>query len=145
MPADRKAGAYGEVVGHGVARRNGALGDLEGAVHLVGAILEEAVEVQRGGLIAEIVVDVDNDGVVDVGVDGRDGPLAVDANGLALKGAVWVGRDPSDGKVVGDDGSLGGLEQSNESGPWEDAQESCDGHGEGINSGLAAGCVRGRL
>ena len=96
---------------------------------------------QRGRLVAEVVVDVDNDGVVDVGVDGRDGPLAVDANGLALKGAVWVGRDPSDGKVVGDDGSLYGLEKSNEGGPWEDAQQSRDGHGEGINSWRPGVCA----
>ena len=69
------------------------------------AFHEEAVEMERGVLILERVEDFDNDTVSDVGLDGRDGPLPIDADGLAVKQAVGICCDPGDVEVIVDRGS----------------------------------------
>lgn len=103
----RKSVTHGEVVCKRASGGNGALSDLRGAIHVDGAIHEEAVEVQRGRLVAQLVVHIDDDVVADVCIYARDGPLAVDADGGAVEGAVGIGRDPANVEVVRHGGSLG--------------------------------------
>lgn len=98
---------YGKVISKGAARRNWALGNASRAIHVVGAVLEQAVKVQRGALVAELVVDVDDEAVAHVDLETRNGPLAVDANDGTLHGAVRVGGDPGDVEVMGDGGGVG--------------------------------------
>jgi hypothetical protein len=97
------AGAhYGEIVGELRSGRNRALRNLTGTVHLGGPVHEKAVEMEGGALVAELIIDIDDDLVANGG--GHDGqwPLAVDANGWPLEHAIWVGSDPGDVEVVGD-------------------------------------------
>lgn len=101
-----------ELVFEALSWRNGALGDSGRPVHLRGAILIEAVEVQRGRLVAQRVQDVHDDGVADVGCDVWNRPLSVDANCRAVKGTIWVGGDPANLKVVGDGGRVDALEEA---------------------------------
>lgn len=72
-----------------------------------GPVHEEAVEVQRGRLVAQLVVHIDDDVVADICIDARDGPLAVDADGGAVESAVGIDRDPANVEVVRHGGSLG--------------------------------------
>lgn len=55
--------SYGKVVGKGRSRLNAALHNSTGAIHVIGAILEQSMKVQRRGLVAEAVVGVDDDAV----------------------------------------------------------------------------------
>jgi hypothetical protein len=82
---------------------NRALRDLTRPVHIGRPIHEDAVEMQRGGLIAELVVNVD-DNLVALGRphDGKR-PLSIDANGWPLEHAIGICPDPGDVEIVGDD------------------------------------------
>lgn len=59
---------------------------------------------KRGGLVTELIVDVDDDGVAHVGFNGRQGPFAVDADGRTGEGVVGIRVDPADVEVVLHDG-----------------------------------------
>jgi hypothetical protein len=98
------------LIGHGLARGNRALGDADGAVHVGGPILEEAVEVDAGALVAEAVVDVDDHLVALVGVERGQRPLAVDADDGAVVAAIGVAVHPRHVEVVCDDGGIDGGE-----------------------------------
>jgi len=74
------------------------------SIHVVRAVHEQAVKVQRRGLVAQLVVDLDDDAVANVGLDLGDGPLAVDADDGARERTVRVGRHPGDVEVVVDRG-----------------------------------------
>lgn len=67
---------------------------------MIRPIHKQAVKVQRRRLVPQVIAGINQDGVPDIGLDARDRPLPVDADGRALKRAVGVGPDPSDGKVV---------------------------------------------
>lgn len=73
---------------------------MSGTIHI------EAMEMQSGGLVTQLVVNIDNDPVPNSGGDVRDWPLPIDANGRARE-AVWLGRDPGDIEVIGHCGSNG--------------------------------------
>lgn len=78
------------------------MGHSRRAIHLVGAVHVDAVEVQGGGLVTELVVDIDNDTVALGGPHDGQRPLPIDANGRPLEGAIWVRPDPGDVEVVSD-------------------------------------------
>lgn len=77
-----------------------------GAVHVVGAIHEQAVEMQRGRLVTKLVVDVNDNSVAEVHIDCWDRPLAVDTNDRAFKGTIRVGSNPANVEVVCDSSCL---------------------------------------
>lgn len=72
---------------------------------MVRPILEQAVKVQRGRLIAELVIQVDDYAVAEIALKGGNRPFAVDANDGPLEGGVRIGSDPSDVEIVVDGGS----------------------------------------
>ena len=76
--------------------------DLTRPVHIGCPIHEDAVEVQRGGLVTELVLDVDDDLVALSRPHDGQRPLPVDANGRPLEHAIGVGPDPGDVEIVGD-------------------------------------------
>ena len=76
-----------EPVGHAVARSQRALGDAGNTVHLVGAVLSEAVEMDRSSVSCggvQFVVDVDNDPITPVRLNRGAGHLSVDEQRHAL-------------------------------------------------------------
>ena len=91
----------GEIVCQSGSRRDCTLGDGRRSVHITGTILKEAVEMQRGRFVAELVEHVHYDSITDIRRDRRDWPLVVDANGWSLEGTVGVARCPSDIEVIG--------------------------------------------
>lgn len=106
--------SYSEVVFEGVAWRNFALRHAHRAVHVRGAVHEEAVKVQRGRLVAKLVVDIDDNAIANVCLNARNGPLVVDANDGTRERSVWVGRDPSDVEVIVDSGRTGEAQRGSE-------------------------------
>lgn len=103
----RCAGTHLEVVGKPLAREDGTLRDMHRPVHMGGTLHEQAVKMQRGGLVAERVEDIDYQLVALVDVDGRNRPLAVDADDRAVGRTVRVGREPAYLEVVGHRGGPG--------------------------------------
>ena len=69
---------------------------------MVGTLHQQAVEMKTGGLVAELVVEMDDNLVVHIGVDGGNRPLAVDSNDRPLESTIWIRRGPSDVEVIGD-------------------------------------------
>jgi hypothetical protein len=55
---------------------------------------------QRGRLIAELIVDVDNDSVANSRLDTRNGPLSIDPDGRSITKTVGVSGDPSNSEVI---------------------------------------------
>ena len=55
---------------------------------------------QRSRLIAELVVDVDNDPIANSGFDAWDGPFSVDSDDGSVSQTIRVSRDPADNEVV---------------------------------------------
>lgn len=83
------------------AWRNGALRDTTWPVHVIGIDLVDAMEMQTGGLIAEFIVQVDNNDVAHSGLDLWTGPGSVDANDGSRK-AIRARCDPGDIPIVCD-------------------------------------------
>lgn len=55
--------SHGEIIGKLGSRRNSTLRHLSWAIHLSGAVHEQAMEVEGCGLIAQLIVDIDNDSI----------------------------------------------------------------------------------
>lgn len=106
LPSGGGREAYIEVVGELRARWNAALRDHCWAIHLGASIHVQAVEMESRALVPELVVNVDDDGVIDGGANGRQRPLSIDANGWAHKGTIWICEDPSDVEIIDDGRSL---------------------------------------
>lgn len=70
-------------------------------VHGVRTVLKQPVKVQAGGLVTELVVDVDGESLADVGMQGGRGPSAVDADDGTGVQSVWVAVDPADVPSIG--------------------------------------------
>jgi hypothetical protein len=83
------------------------------------------MEMQGGGLIPQLVVEVDDDPVPDGGVDDGDGPLTVDANDGTFIQTIWIGGHPGDIEVIGLGGGPGETEQAEQDEPESD----CHGGG----------------
>lgn len=86
---------YIEVVLHVLSGRNRALGDRAGTVHNGSAILAESMPVDASRLVAQSVINVDNQSVTDLHINLGAGPLIVDTDHRSLK-SVGGGIDPSD-------------------------------------------------
>lgn len=71
-----------------------------------GAIHVETVEMQTGGLVTQLVIDIDNDPIPNSCGDVRYWPLPVNANGRARE-AIWLGCDPGDIEIIRHCGSRG--------------------------------------
>ncbi len=111
----RRRGTYHELVCHGASGGDGALGDTAGPVHLGCADLVDAMEVQAGSLVSELVVDRDSDGIADSCLDRRARPRVVDTNDGPGKLAIGVGSHPGDVPVIGWSPRLGEGRQGQES------------------------------
>lgn len=72
------------------------------AVHVVETFHEQAMEMEAGGFITQVVLYVDYDLVANIRLDCRYGPLVVDADDGALKGTIGVGGRPTNIEIVGD-------------------------------------------
>ena len=99
--------AYSKVVGEARPWRNGALGNLRWPVHVCRPIHEEAVKVKGCRLVAERVVDVDDDTVSYRGLDLGNGPLSVDANGRSVGHAIGIRGNPPNVKIILNGGGIG--------------------------------------
>lgn len=93
--------AYGKVVHHGAIDGNRTLADLNGPVHVSGAILIHSMPVKASRLVSQLIVDIYYQPVAFGHTNSRKRPLAVDANDRAHKGAVWICKNPGDIEVVG--------------------------------------------
>lgn len=71
---------YQEIVSDRRSGRDWALRDATWPVHFTVVDLVDTMEMQTRGLVAEQVVQLDNDGISNIGINGRAGPLAVDAD-----------------------------------------------------------------
>ena len=92
--------AYGEVVGDTGTWRHGTLRALGDTIHKACTVLIQAVPMDRGRLISQAVLHIDNESVAHVHLDARDGPLTIDANDWSRMLAIWVSFDPADVQVV---------------------------------------------
>lgn len=95
-------GVYLEIVCEMGSWRNVALRYLDGPVHVRGGVLEQAVEVQRGGLVPEGVDDIDDDPVADICLNARNRPFAIDSYHRSICLSIGIGRHPPDVEVVRD-------------------------------------------
>ena len=119
--------AYGEVVGEGTPRQNRALDNTSRAVHMGGPVHEQTVEMQRGGLVTQAVLDIDNDPIAKVDVDSGNGPLAVDANDWSLERTVRVSLSPANVEIKLAGGRGGDIEEAKQRGCHADVpDEHCD-------------------
>lgn len=76
--------SYGKVVSKGRSRLNAALHNSTGTVHVIGAILEQSMEMQRRGLVAEAVVGVDDDAVANGNIDHLRNATSVKSGKIAF-------------------------------------------------------------
>ena len=90
-----------------------------------GSILEQAVEVQRSRLVSQLVRDVNDDVVTNVGGDRRQRPLSVYTNGAPVERTIRVGGHPGHVEIVA---NSGGSDASEERG-------CTDGEGSGAHGG----------
>jgi hypothetical protein len=86
---------YSEIISERRTRRNTTLSNANNSVHLVRAIHEKAVKVQRSALITEVIVQVDDDSVADSGFYARNWPLSVDTHDRSRVEAIRVSKDPA--------------------------------------------------
>jgi hypothetical protein len=91
---------YGKVVGELRSRWNWTLRDHGRPIHVWSAAHIEAMEVQRRGLVSELVVDIDNHAIAHCCVERWQRPLAIDANGRPPVGIVGVGLHPGDVPII---------------------------------------------
>lgn len=96
---------------------------------MVASVHVEAVEMQRGGLVAQVVVGVDDDPVTNVDLDTRNRPLAVDSNNWTLVGTVRVSSDPANVEVIFPRDSGSQLRERKQRGRCvgERVEEHCEG------------------
>ena len=66
-----------------------------------GAILEKTMEMQRGGLVAQLIVDIDGNILSKRGSHHWWWPLIVDSNRRSLEQTIGIRSDPGDVEVVG--------------------------------------------
>lgn len=64
------------------------------------AIHEEPMKMNRRRLVAEIIVQVNDQSITNGCFDPRNGPLSIDANNGPLKEAIGVCPHPLGGKIV---------------------------------------------
>lgn len=69
------------------------------------ASLEDAMPVQAGGFVAQLVEDIDDEPVAFGDSQGWDRPLTVDAHDGAIEEAIGISSHPRDVEVVRDGGS----------------------------------------
>jgi hypothetical protein len=65
-----------------------------------GTIHVQAVEMKTGRLVSQLVVNLNDNVVADIGSDNWKRPLAIDANCWSNKSTVWIGINPGDVEVV---------------------------------------------
>ena len=101
---------HGEVVGKRLPWEDGTLGGHRRAVHVVRAVLVQAMPVDRGVLVAQSIVHVHDQTISLLNLDNRQRPLSIDANDLAIVQAIWVRSGPCHVPVVSDGFGLAALE-----------------------------------
>lgn len=73
---------------------NTTLSHARGTIHVVGAVLKEAVKVNACALIAQHVVHICNDPVALGQVEYRQRPSSIDAHNWTLRCTIRIRRDP---------------------------------------------------
>ena len=68
-------------------------------IHVGSPILKEAVEMQTGALVLQVVVDMNDDLIALVGIKNRWRPLPIDTYHGPLE-SIRTASDPADGEVV---------------------------------------------
>jgi hypothetical protein len=96
-----RAWTHSEIISERRTRRNTTLSNANNSVHLVRAIHEKAVKVQRSALIAEVIVQADDDSVADSGFYARNWPLSIDTDNRSRVKTVRVPEDPAYIEVIG--------------------------------------------
>lgn len=67
------------------------------------AVLVEPVEVQACALVAQIIVEIDNNVVAHIHLNQWQRPFSIDTNHSPLHHAVGIGHDPCRREIVGYD------------------------------------------
>lgn len=98
---------YHEIICDTLVRREGALSNAYGAIHMGGVPLEQTMPVQASRLIAELVVNMYNELITDRDMDLWNRPLTIDAHDRAVLLIIRISRYPCDIEIVGDGRSLG--------------------------------------
>lgn len=93
---------HSEVVGELTTRSNTALRYLKWSIHVSGTIHVQSVEMQRGGLVAQLIVDVNNDLVTNRTCHHWQRPLVIDTNSWSHELSIRIRIDPGDVEVVSD-------------------------------------------
>ncbi len=93
-----------------------------------GAILKQAVKVQAGALVAELIVHIDHKVVSYRGSDLRNRPLAVNPNGGTVESAVRVRCYPCDIEIVGNSSGANKRAKKKESKSAEDDVQGWRSH-----------------
>jgi hypothetical protein len=91
-----------EVVSEGAARCNLTLRDSGRAIHFIGAVHEDAMEMQTGRHVSQRILDVDNDTITLRSSNSRERPLPVNPNHWTHICAIRVRINPGQIEVVGD-------------------------------------------
>ncbi len=73
-----------------------------GAIHGGTPLLKKSMEMKTSALIPQSVVDIDDNAISNIGIDGWTWPLAVYANDWSHHRSIWIRHDPGDIPVVRD-------------------------------------------
>lgn len=93
---------HGEIVRERASWSNLTLRHTRRTVHVCSSVLKQAVKVKTCGLVAEVILDVDDDIIAFCHCDCRNRPLAIDSNDRSIVNTVWIGIYPANVEVVRD-------------------------------------------
>jgi hypothetical protein len=102
MSFGRQKSTYREVVRKRAPRHDRALRDRNRAIHMRRSVLVQTMKMQRRALVAQRVLDIDNDTVSFRSDNGFNRPLAIDAHDRARLLAIRIRVRPCDVEVVCD-------------------------------------------
>lgn len=92
--------SYGEIVSKRAPWRYTTLCSTNYTIHMGGAIHEQTMKMNRGRLISEIVVQIDNHSIADRSLDTWNGPLSIDTDDWSFEEAVRICPHPFGGEVI---------------------------------------------
>lgn len=98
---------YREIVGKCTVRGDTTLHNTLGTIHFICSILEQAMEMKTGRLVAQLIVYVGNDAVTLGEVQWWQWPLSIDTLHRTFGLISRVGIDPSDVPIVSNRGCTG--------------------------------------
>lgn len=96
---------------------------------------KQAMKVQRGRLITELIVHIDDDVVTNVGIYLRDRPLPIDANRGPLECTIWICGDPCDIEIICDGGGRSSRHERTQEAEEKRASRRRKSHDDGEGRG----------